>query len=80
MARPIADAPPAMQSAVAAYEAGYAAMIDSKRPIQSEIDLLQTELERGELMVAVPQGAKAIEGMSSDDAEQLADKTNGDFA
>ena len=66
--QPLAAAPPKIQSAVTAYERGYAEMIIKKQPIQVQLTALQAELNRGELIVCVPNGAKRVEGVSRTDA------------
>jgi len=70
--KPLENSPQTLRDAVAKYEAGYSEVVVEKQPIQKQITSLQAELDRGELIVAVPNNARRIEVNSEDDLSQIA--------
>ncbi len=75
---PLSLSPPKIQTAVADYENGYAEVIVKKKPIQVQLSLQQADMDRGELIVCVPNGAKALTRVSRFDAESAARGTFGE--
>ncbi len=70
--KPLENSSPAIRKAVENYESGYGEVALEKTPIQQQITRLQTELERGELIVCVPNNARRLEGVSKEDLQQVA--------
>lgn len=70
--RPLDKSAQALRDAVANYEAGYSEVIVEKQPIQKQIASLQAELDRGELIVCVPNNARRIEEIPKEDLVQTA--------
>ena len=69
---PLEKSPAELRDAVAAYEKGYAEVLVEKQPIEKQLVVLQAELDRGELIVCVPNGAKELAGCNREDAQSVA--------
>ena len=70
--KPLEGSPQLLRDAVAKYEAGYSEIVAEKVPIQKQITTLQAELDRGELIVCVPNNARRIADIPEADLRQTA--------
>ena len=70
--KPLEVSPQALRNSVADYEAGYSDVVVQKQPIQQQIARLPAELDQGEVIVCVPNGARRIDAISEAELEQTA--------
>lgn len=70
--KPLEASPQPLRDAVAKYEAGYSEVVAEKQPIQKQITELQAELDRGELIVCVPNNARRIADIPEADLKRTA--------
>lgn len=73
--KPLENSPQQLRDAVANYESGFMEVVAEKQPIQNQITRLQAELDRGELMVCVPNNARRLADVSEADLRQTASGT-----
>jgi ABC-type phosphate transport system permease subunit len=70
--KPLDSSPQALREAVADYERGYREVLAEKQPIQQQINTLQEALDRGELIVCVPNSARRLDDVTKADISQTA--------
>jgi phosphate transport system permease protein len=70
--KPLENSPQPLRDAVANYESGYSEVVAQKQPIQKQITKLEAELDRGELIVCVPNNARRITDIVEADMRQTA--------
>jgi ABC-type phosphate transport system permease subunit len=70
-AQPAQSAPKEVKLAIENYLLGYREIIRQKMPLQSNITQLQNELKHGEVIVAVPNNARMIDGALDQDTVAL---------
>ncbi len=70
--KPLEVSPKALRDSVADYEAVYSDVVVLKQPIQQQIASLQAELDQGEVIVCVPNGARRIDTISEAELNQTA--------
>ena len=73
--QPAADAPDPIREAIDDYQLGFMEIVRSKRPLEEELERLESQLQTLELAVAVPTNTERVDDVSPESLTKLLDGT-----